>query len=143
LITFDTTVHCLGASGTRTIPLSDFITDAYTTALTHDELVTEVEVKIPPKGSGGAYLAFKRSAPVYPSASAGCATHLAERCLSGCRDCSWLRRTDRHPRHRGETALRGQILNDKTVATAAEAARSAADPQSDMRGSVNTSANSS
>ena len=38
--------------------------------LAHDELVSEVVVKIPPQGSGGAYLAFKRSAPVYPTASA-------------------------------------------------------------------------
>ena len=63
-------VHCLGPRGARTIPLTEFITDAYTTALAHDELVSEVVVKIPRKGSGGAYLAFKRSAPVYPSASA-------------------------------------------------------------------------
>jgi carbon-monoxide dehydrogenase medium subunit len=35
-----------------------------------------------------------------------------------------------------ETALRGKILNDTTIATAAEAARAAADPQSDMRGSA-------
>jgi len=136
LITLDTTVHCLGASGTRTIPLSDFITDAYTTALTHDELVTEVEVKIPPKGSGGAYLAFKRSAPVYPSASVAVQLILAgDVCQDaaialGCVGLTAIRATE------GETALRGQILNDKTVATAAEAARSAADPQSDMRGSV-------
>jgi len=136
LITLDTTVHCLGASGTRTIPLSDFITDAYTTALTHDELVTEVEVKIPPKGSGGAYLAFKRSAPVYPSASVAVQLILAgdvcqEAAIAlGCVVLTVIRATE------AETALRGQLLNDKTVATAAEAARAAADPQSDMRGSA-------
>ncbi|MGA7561152.1 MAG: FAD binding domain-containing protein, partial [Terriglobales bacterium] len=66
LMTLDTTVHCLGPKGARSLPLKDFITDAYTTALAADELVTEVEVKIPPEGSGGAYVAFKRSAPVYP-----------------------------------------------------------------------------
>src|SRR5437868_15256222 len=46
LITLDTTVHCLGPSGARKIALNDFIKDAYTTALAHDELVTEIEVKI-------------------------------------------------------------------------------------------------
>jgi carbon-monoxide dehydrogenase medium subunit len=35
-----------------------------------------------------------------------------------------------------ETALRGQILNDKTISAAAEEARAAADPQPDMRGSA-------
>lgn len=136
LITLDTTVHCLGVNGTRTVPLSDFITDAYTTALAHDELVTEVEVKIPPKGSGGAYLAFKRTAPVYPSASVAVQLILAgDVCRDaaialGCVGLTAIRATE------AEKALRGQILNDKTVATAAEAARAAADPQSDMRGSA-------
>src|SRR5262244_1092664 len=46
LITLDTTVHCLGSKGVRSIALSEFIKDAYTTALAHDELVTEVSVKI-------------------------------------------------------------------------------------------------
>src|SRR5208283_1395902 len=123
LITLDTTVHCLGADGARTIPVSDFITDAYTTVLAHDELVTEVEVKKPPAGSGGAYLAFKRSAPVYPSASFAVQLNLAG---DVCQDaaialgCVWLtaiRATE------AEAGLRGNILDDKTIANAAEAAR--------------------
>jgi carbon-monoxide dehydrogenase medium subunit len=140
LITLDTTIHCLGPGGARTIPLKDFIKDAYTTALAHDELVTEVEVKIPPKGSGGAYLAFKRSAPVYPSASAAVQLTLAgdvcqEAAIAlGCVGLTAIRATE------AETELRGKILggdmNDKTIATAAEAARAAADPQPDMRGSA-------
>jgi aerobic carbon-monoxide dehydrogenase medium subunit len=136
LITLETTVHCLGPDGARTIPLKYFIKDAYTTSLAHDELVTEVEVKIPPAGSGGAYLAFKRSAPVYPSASA--AVQLAmtgDVCQDaaialGCVGLTPIRATE------AETALRGKNLNDKTISTAAEAARSVADPQADMRGSA-------
>ncbi len=136
LITLDTTVHCLGAAGARTVRLRDFIKDAFTTALAHDELVTEIEVKIPPKGSGGAYLAFKRSAPVYPSASAAVQLTLAgdvcqEAAIAlGCVGLTPIRATE------AEAALRGKILNDKTISTAAEAARAAADPQPDMRGSA-------
>src|SRR3989442_4029035 len=69
LLTQDTELRCLGPKGERTVPLRDFITDAYTTVLDHDELIREGIVKIPPKGSSWAYLAFKRSAPVYPTAS--------------------------------------------------------------------------
>src|SRR5271169_4548142 len=68
LFTLSAEVGCLGSNGERTVALTNFIKDAYTTALAHDELVREVVVRIPPKGSGGAYLAFKRSAPVYPTA---------------------------------------------------------------------------
>jgi aerobic carbon-monoxide dehydrogenase medium subunit len=136
LITLDTTVHCLGLSGARAIQLTDFIKDAYTTALAHDELVTEVEVKIPPQGSGGAYLAFKRSAPVYPSASVAVQLTLAgDVCQHvaialGCVGLMAIRATE------AEKVLRGKNLNDKTIATAAEAARAVADPQTDMRGSA-------
>src|SRR6266849_2583343 len=70
LMTLETEVRCLGTTGERSLPLADFIKDAYTTALASAELVSEISVKAPPKGSGGAYLAFKRSAPVYPTASA-------------------------------------------------------------------------
>jgi aerobic carbon-monoxide dehydrogenase medium subunit len=136
LITLETTVHCLGPDGARTIHLRDFIKDAYTTALAHDELLTEVEVRIPPKGSGGAYLAFKRSAPVYPSASAAVQLTMAgDVCLDaavalGCVGLTAIRATE------AEAALRGKSLDDKTIASAAEAARAAADPQPDMRGSA-------
>src|SRR6202047_1286088 len=70
LITLQTEVRCQNATRNRGLQLADFIKDAYTTALAHDELVHEVAVKIPPAGAGGAYLAFNRSAPVYPTASA-------------------------------------------------------------------------
>ena len=136
LLTLDTTIHCLGPNGTRAIPLKDFIKDAYTTALAHDELVSEVEVKIPPKGSGGAYLAFKRSAPVYPSASAAVQLTLVDDVCQdaaialGCVGLTSIRATE------AEAALRGKRLDDKTIATVAEAARAAADPQPDMRGSA-------
>jgi carbon-monoxide dehydrogenase medium subunit len=140
LITLDTTVHCLGPNGMRAIHLKDFIKDAYTNALAHDEVVSEVEVKMPPKASGGAYLAFKRSAPVYPSASVAVQLSMAgDVCQDaaialGCVGLTAIRATE------AEAALRGKTLhhnpNDKTIAVAAEAARAAADPQDDMRGSA-------
>lgn len=136
LLTLDTTVHCLGSNGSRAIALKDFVKDAYTTALAHDELVSEVEVKIPPTGSGGAYLAFKRSAPVYPSASVAVQlTMVGDVCQEaaislGCVGLMAIRATD------AELVLRGKALNDKTTAAAAEAARATGDPQPDMRGSA-------
>jgi carbon-monoxide dehydrogenase medium subunit len=136
LITLDTSVHCLGPNGGRRVALKDFILDAYTTALAHDELVTEVEVKVPPKGSGGAYLAFKRTAPVYPTASTAVQlTMEGDVCKDaaialGCVGLTAIRAGE------AETALRGSSLNDKSIAAAAEAARAAADPHPDMRGSA-------
>lgn len=136
LQTLSTEVRCVGPGGERTMALNQFIRDAYTTSLAHDELVSEVVVKIPEKGSGGAYLAFKRSAPVYPTASV--AVQLA---LDGeiCKDaaislgCVGLTAINAS---QAAGALRGQKLNDKAIAAAMNAAEAAADPQTDMRGSA-------
>jgi xanthine dehydrogenase iron-sulfur cluster and FAD-binding subunit A len=81
-------------------------------------------------------LAFKRSAPVYPTASAavqlamdGDVCHDAAIAL-GCVGLTAIRAKD------AETALKGQKLTEKTIARAVEACRVATDPQSDMRGSA-------
>lgn len=136
LATLDCDLVCIGSRGERTLALADFVRDAYTTALAQDELVTEIVVRIPPKGSGGAYLAFKRAAPVYASASAAVQLTMQEDVCTdvaialGCVGLTPIKAKD------AETALRGLPINEKTVAAAMEAARVAADPQSDMRGSA-------
>lgn len=136
LFTLAVDVRCIGTNGKRTVSVSDFIKDAYTTDLAQGELVSEVAVKIPPKGSGGAYLAFKRSAPVYPTASAAVQlTMSGDVCQDaaialGCVGLIPIRVKD------AESVMRGQPLSEKTIASAMEAARNAADPQSDMRGSA-------
>jgi aerobic carbon-monoxide dehydrogenase medium subunit len=136
LLTLKTEVRCLSPRGERAIPLPEFITDAYTTALDHDELVREVVVSKPEKGSGGAYLAFKRSAPVYPTASAAVRlTMEGEVCrdaaiVLGCVGLTPVRATD------AEATLRGRNIDGKALTEAMDAAREAADPQPDMRGSA-------
>jgi aerobic carbon-monoxide dehydrogenase medium subunit len=129
-------VRCLGARGERSLPLSHLVKDAYTTVLERDELIKEVLVKIPPEGTGGAYISSKRAAPVYATATAAVTLTLdREVCQDitialGCVGLTPIRATD------AETALRGQRISGKTLATAQEAAQAAADPQSDMRGSA-------
>jgi carbon-monoxide dehydrogenase medium subunit len=136
LMTLATEVRCLGRKSERAVRLTDFIKDAYTTALAPDELVSEVVVRIPPKGSGGAYIVFKRSAPVYPTASAAVQLVMdGDICKEaavalGCVGLTAIQAKD------AATALRGQRITDKAISAAVEAARAAADPQSDMRGSA-------
>jgi len=136
LLALDASVRCAGRKAERTVPLTKFILDAYTTALAKDELVGEIVVKFRAKNSGGAYLAFKRSAPVYPTASAAVQLTLdGDTCADvsivlGCVGLSPIKATG------AEAALRGKKVNSKSIAEAADAARSAADPQPDMRGSA-------
>jgi aerobic carbon-monoxide dehydrogenase medium subunit len=136
LLTQNAEIRCLSPKGERTVPLDEFITDAYTTVLANDELVKEVTVKAPPKNSGGAYLAFKRAAPVYPTASAAVQLAMDDdvckdaKITLGCVGLVPIRVRE------GEGALQGQKISDKQIEAAAEAARVAADPQPDMRGSA-------
>ena len=136
LSTLSTQIRCWGKNGERTVDLQDFVKDAYTTDLAHDELVSEVVVKVPAKGSGGAYLAFKRAAPVYPTASAAVQLTMDGNICTdatialGCVGLTAIRAKE------SEAALRGQPIGEKTLAAATDAARAAADPQSDMRGSA-------
>jgi len=136
LMTLSSEVRCLGPGGERSLSLNDFVKDAYTTALGHDELVSEVSVRIPPAQSGGAYLAFKRAAPVYPTASAAAQLTMdGDVCKDaaialGCVGLIPIRAKE------AEAALRGKALDAKAIAAAADAARSVAEPQADMRGSA-------
>ncbi len=136
LSTLQTDVVCAGPDGERTLPLQEFILDAYTTALAPAELVREVIVHMPAANSGGAYLAFKRSAPVYPTASAAAqVTMQGDVCEDakislGCVGLMAIRATQ------AEDAIRGQRITDEVLERVAEAVRSAAEPQTDMRGSA-------
>jgi carbon-monoxide dehydrogenase medium subunit len=136
LMTLSTKIHCSSRRGERAIELCDFVKDAYTTALNHDELVREVSIQTPASGSGGAYIAFKRAAPVYPTASVAVQLLLeGETCKEATIALGCVGLTPVRPSG-AENMLRGQRISGKTIAAAAAAARKAADPQSDMRGSV-------
>ncbi len=137
LLTLSTEVRCVGPQGERTIPLAEFFVDAYTTKLASDELVHEVIVKMPPKNSGGAYLAFKRCAPVYATASAAVGLTMADRdtckearIVLGCVGLTAIRASE------AEAVLAGKKITPQTIQKAVEAAMGAADPQPDMRGSA-------
>ena len=137
LLTLETSLQCAGPGGERAVKLEDFIKDAYTTVLAHDELVREIRVKKPSRHSGGAYLAFKRSAPVYASASAAVQLTLEGkdickeiRVVLGCVGLTAIRAKN------AENELRGKKLDGKNIQRVAEAAREAAEAQSDMRGSA-------
>lgn len=137
LLAVEAAVRCIGTKAERTVPMEEFVKDAYTTVLKQGEVVREVIVKVPPKNSGGAYIAFKRCAPVYATVSVAVQLTLDgkngckdARVVLGCVGLTPLRAKD------AEAALRGRTLDDKAMQSAADAARDAAQPQSDMRGSA-------
>ena len=137
LLALPAEVRCVGPDGERTIAISGFFLDAYTTALAPGEVVSEVIVRGPKGAAGGAYIAFKRCAPVYATASVAAQLAMHDRAICdeahivlGCVGLTAIRA------QAAENELAGKELNSETIARAAEAAMTAADPQPDMRGSV-------
>ncbi len=62
-------VECTGPAGVRMADAASFFVDAYTTVLADDELITGVQVPLPPAGSTGAYLKMERRAGDFAVAS--------------------------------------------------------------------------
>jgi carbon-monoxide dehydrogenase medium subunit len=70
LLALETSVVCRSRGGERVLPLQEFFMDAYTPALTAQEVLTDVTIGLPPKGSGGAYLKLERKSGDFAIASA-------------------------------------------------------------------------
>jgi len=136
LLTLPTQVHCLGPKGERNVPISEFLVDAYTTVLANDELIKEISVQRPGKGSGGCYLAFKRTAPVYASASAAVQLTMEGDVIKDVAIVLGAVGLLPIKVKEAEATLRGKSITEQAINTAGEAARAAADPQPDMRGSA-------
>lgn len=136
LLTLGAQLHCLGPQGSRMVALEDFIEDAYATVLQPAEVIRRVRIPIPPQGSQGAYIAFKRSAQVYATASAAVQLRMEEpvcreaRIALGCVGLAAMRATQ------AEDLLRGKEATTENLAAAAEAASQEAEPVSDVKGSA-------
>ena len=135
MLLLDGSVTCVGPGGTRTLAVDELIEDAFTTRLEHGEMVTQVHFKVPPASSGGAYIAFKRAAPAYPTATAGVQlTVSGDTCVdAGVVLGSTGLKAARVPD--AEALLRGNPLSTAQIDKAAAAAYESAEPLPDLRGS--------
>jgi carbon-monoxide dehydrogenase medium subunit len=126
-----------GPKGARTIPIDQFFTGLFETALAHDEILTEIRIPAPPPKSGGAYVKLERK--VGDFATAGAAAQLTlgaggevARVGIGLTNAGLtpVRATA------AEKFLQGKKLDETTVRQAARLAADATDPSPDRRGSV-------
>ncbi len=124
-------------SGERVIPMAEFITGPFTTALEPTDFVTEVRVPKYSGRGGGAYLKLERKVGDY--ATVGVATRL-DVDGGGTITNAGVALTSVAPNNvkavEAEQALMGQAPSDALFAEAAELAARVADPKDDVRGSV-------
>jgi aerobic carbon-monoxide dehydrogenase medium subunit len=137
LLATGATVHTLGPNGERTIDIADFILDAYTSALEPAELVKEIVIPLPAAHTGGAYIALKRCAPVYASASV--AVQITMNDDQSCKDARVYLGVLGLTATRvtaAEDALRGQVVTARQIDQVRDAVMDIAQPNSDMRGTA-------
>ena len=129
-------VAAVGPGGERVIPVADFFEGPLTTALDHGEILTEIRIPAPPVGSGGAYLKLERKVGDYAIAGVAAMVTIAD---GVCQQAGiGLTNAGSTPVKAGtaESFLVGKSLDDETIREAAQLASQEADPEADLRGSV-------
>src|SRR5262245_17656602 len=126
-----------GPQGERTIPLTQFFKGLFTTVLTHDEILTEIRIPIPPPRSSGAYVKLERKVGDFATAGSAVQVTLG---ANGAIEQAGIGLTNAGPTPikatEAERYLVGKKTDDATIAEAGRLAAKATSPAADRRGSV-------
>ena len=126
-----------GPKGERVIPVEDFFLSLFSTALRHDEILTEIRIPIPPPRSGGAYFKLERKVGDFATAAVAAQLTLDG---NGTSQKLGIGLTNVGPTpikaRKAEDSLRGKKLDGSTIAQAAQLAADESEPSADLRGPV-------
>jgi carbon-monoxide dehydrogenase medium subunit len=126
-----------GPQGERVIPIDQFFSGLFTTALAPDEILTEIRIPLPPNRSGGAYVKLERKVGDYATAAAAAQVTLD---ANGGFAQVGLALTDAGPvparAAAAEQFLSGKRATEANIADAARRVAEAAAPNADRRGTV-------
>lgn len=129
------TIIATGPNGQRSIPVDEFFTGIFTTALEHSEILTEIQIPVQSKGTGSAYHKLERKVGDY--ATAGVAVQLTLNDKGICTAIGiGLTNVSPTPMRAGrsEQALLNKTLSDENIASAAQMAAEDCSPSEDLRG---------
>src|SRR5256712_8502989 len=116
MLALEAQVVATGPNGERKIPVTEFFTGLFTTVLNSDELLTEIQIPIPPAGSGGAYIKLERK--VGDFATAAVAVQLSVGAGDICHKAG-IGLTNVGPTpikaKKAEEILRGKKINDEAI----------------------------
>ena len=128
-------VVATGPDGERKIPITRFFTGLFTTVLNTDEVLTEIQIPIPPAGSAGAYIKLERKVGDFALAAVAAQLTLGKGDV--CQRVG-IGLTNAGPRPvkatRAEEALQGKKIDADAIRRAAGLAAEDSDPKSDLRG---------
>ena len=126
-----------GPNGTREIKIDNFFPDFFTTALSEDEILTEIRIPSPPSASGGAYLKIERKVGDYAAAAVACQLNIDS---SGAIENIGLGLTNVGSTpiraSSAEELLKGKKHDENMLAEAGRLAAADSEPMEDLRGSA-------
>lgn len=128
-------VVAVGQRGERRIPVSEFFSGPFATALDAGEILTEVRIPVPPPRSGGAYLKLERKVGDFATAGVAVQVTLAS---NGTCERVGIGLTNVGPTpikaRRAEEFLQGKRPDAGAITQAAKLAAEECQPTSDFRG---------
>jgi carbon-monoxide dehydrogenase medium subunit len=126
-----------GAGGERVIPITEFFTGIFSTALRPGEILIEIRIPAPPPRSGGAYVKLERKVGDFATAAAAAQVTIG---ADGKVARAGIALTSAGPTPIKATAaeqfFQGQVPDAAAIAQASKLASDAASPSADRRGSV-------
>jgi len=130
-------VVATGPKGERVIPIENFFVTLFTTALQHEEILTEIRIPAPPARSGGAYFKLERKVGDFATAAVAVQVTLDDKAV--CQKVG-IGLTNVGPTpvkaKKAEEFLRGKKLDEGNIKQAAQLAADEAEPSPDLRGPV-------
>ncbi len=137
MLALHATVVATGPGGRRQIPIDEFFTGLFATALAADEILTEIRVPQPAPRSGGAYQKLERKVGDFATAATAVQLALA---ADGTVTQAGIGLTNAGPTPvravEAERYLTGKRATGEVIAETARLAAAAANPSADRRGAV-------
>jgi carbon-monoxide dehydrogenase medium subunit len=126
-------VKIVGVDAEREIPIEDFFVDVGKTTLGPHEIVTEIIVPNLPSGSGGSFMKLSKTAEDIAKVNAAVIVALADGKCEDARIALGSVAPTPIRAIEAEKMMKGQKMDEKTIAEASAAAAEAATPISDIR----------
>ncbi len=122
------------AAGERVVPADGFFVGTYATQMNADEILTEIRIPVPPRGTGYCYAKLKRKVGDFATAAAAVTLAMNGETVRGVAIALTNAAPTPLKARAAEDALRGKALTEAAMAQAAELAMSICDPVPDQRG---------
>ncbi len=137
MLALNATIIITGEGGKRAVPIDEFFFGFYQTAIAEDEILTEIQIPLPPARTGSAYHKEERKVGDYATAGVAVKITLNEDGICTAAGIA-LTNVNATPLRavRSENALLGKPINDETIALAARYASEDCSPSDDLRGSA-------